>query len=109
MRNWGQRDPDKGAPHSTRKKGVRLACMSIGGPTLNYLGLEIPVNTKFKSYQGHCYDGPSVKEKILKYFFHHRILRGKDIFKFIFTTVFLREKIYLNTFSPPYFWGRKYI
>ena len=84
------------------------------------------------------YDGPSVKEKIFKYFFttllwgekiylnifsppyfggrkyikiyfHHRILGGKNIFQYIFTTVFCWEKIYFNIFSPPYVWGRKYI
>ena len=70
------------------------------------------------------YDGPSVKEKILfkknhhcifggiKYiqiYFHHHILGGENIFKYIFTTLFLGEKIYLNVFSPPYFWGREYI
>ena len=55
------------------------------------------------------YDGPSVKEKIFKYFFHHRILGGENIFKYIFTTVFWGEKIYLNIFSPPYFGGKKYI
>ena len=49
------------------------------------------------------YDGPSVKEKIFEYFFHHRILGGENIFKYIFTTVFWGEKIYLNIFSPPFF------
>ena len=49
------------------------------------------------------YDGPSVKEKIFKYLFHHRILRGENIFKYVLTTIFLGEKIYLNLFSPPYF------
>ena len=73
----------------------------------------------------YLYDGPSVKEKIFKYFFHHHILGGENIFKYIFTTVFWgeeiysnlfsppyfggRKEIYLNIFSPPYFWGRKYI
>ena len=47
------------------------------------------------------YDGPSVKEKIFKYIFHHRILGGENIFKYIFTTVFWGENIYLNIFSPP--------
>ena len=55
------------------------------------------------------YDGPSVKEKIFKKKIHHRILGGENIFKYIFTTVFCWEKIYLNIFSPPYFVGRKYI
>ena len=41
--------------------------------------------------------------------YNHRILLGGNIFKYIFTTVFLGEKIYLNIFSPSYFWGRKYI
>ena len=44
-----------------------------------------------------------------KIYFHHRILLVENIFEYIFTTVFLGEKIYLNIFSPPYFWGRKYI
>ena len=34
---------------------------------------------------------------------------GENIFKYIFTTIFWGEKIYLNIFSPPYFVGRKYI
>ena len=34
------------------------------------------------------YDGPSVKENIFNFFFHHRILGGENIFKYIFTTVF---------------------
>ena len=55
------------------------------------------------------YDEPSVKEKIFKYLFHHHIFGGENIFKYIFTTVFLGEKIYLNLFSPLYFWGNKYI
>ena len=49
------------------------------------------------------------KRKHLNIFFHHRILEGENIFKYIFTTVFWGEKIYLNIFSPPYFVGRKYI
>ena len=49
--------------------------------------------------------------KYILIYFHHRILvfGGENIFKFIFTSVFLGEKIYLNIFSPPYFLGRKYI
>ena len=31
---------------------------------------------------------------------------GDDISKYIFTTVFWGKKIYLNIFSPPYFRGR---
>ena len=37
-----------------------------------------------------------MKEKIFKYFFHRRILGGENIFKYIFTTVFLGEKIYFH-------------
>ena len=55
------------------------------------------------------YDGSSVKEKISKKKFHHRILGGENIFKYIFTPVYWGKKIYLNLFSTPYFWGRKYI
>ena len=38
------------------------------------------------------------KRKYLNIFFHHRILGGENIFKYIFTTVFCWEKIYLNIF-----------
>ena len=73
--------------------------------TLVEVATSFPENEFVTGY----YDGPSVKEKIFRYFFHHRILGGGNIFKYIFTTVFWGEKIYLNIFSPPYFWGRKYI
>ena len=38
-------------------------------------------------------------------YFHHRIFGGENIFKYIFTTIFLGEKIYFNSFSPPFFGG----
>ena len=54
--------------------------------------------------------------KMYIYIFHHRILGGENKFECIFTPVywgekftFFGEKIYLNLFSPPYFWGRKHI
>ena len=47
------------------------------------------------------YDGPSVKEKIFKYFFHHRIFGGENKFKYIFSPKNTVVKIYLNIFSPP--------
>ena len=65
--------------------------------------------TKYMKESCWQYDGSSVKENIFKYFFRHRSLGGENIFKYIFTTVFCWEKIYLNIFSPPYFVGRKYI
>ena len=58
------------------------------------------------------YDGTSVNGKIFKYFFHHRILGGENIFKYIFYKyvgenifkyIFSQQntvvKIYLNIFS----------
>ena len=56
-----------------------------------------------------AYDGPSVKEKIFEYFFHHRILEGENKFKDIFTPVYWGEKINLNIFSLPFFGERKFI
>ena len=47
------------------------------------------------------YDGPSVKEKIFRYFFSPPYFGGENIFKYIFTTIFCWEKIYWNIFSPP--------
>ena len=43
--------------------------------------------------------------KYIQIYFHSRLLGKENIFKFIFTSVFLGEKIYLNLFSPPYFGG----
>ena len=53
-----------------------------------------------------------MKEKLFQYFFPPPYFGGgggEHIFKYIFTTVFWVEKIYSNSFSPPYFVGKKYI
>ena len=50
-----------------------------------------------------------MKEKLFKYFFHHRILRGENIFKYIFSPQNTMVKIYLNIILPSKYGGEKNI
>ena len=70
-----------------------------------YCGLVRRTNFFFGLKGAHT----SVTDKIFKYFFHHCILGGENIFKYIFTPVYWGENKYLNIFLLPFIGERKNI